>query len=1151
MGCGMSRLPAEPKLVGRDHEIEQLAQYLHSALNGNGAAVFISGEAGVGKTRLVSEFLTLAKKKGAGIFAGWCLSEANIPYFPFREAFNSYISAMSYGKTKSVISKQLRTTGWLEDSEFAQEPKIHEPYLTPQIERDRTFEAAARVLLQLSTQEPLILFLDDLHWADPLSLALLHYLSRECRDSRLLIIGTYRLEELAHAEGERPHPLEETMFSMSREDLLTKIELNRLKRNDFPELLKSIFRSSLNEEFEEKLFEETEGNPLFAIEMLNMLADEGYLSEKDERWALTAPMEKIGIPSKVYEVIARRIVRLDREKRKLLDIAAVCGHSFTPDTLSRALTVDLTDVLQMLVELEQKHRLIHSIDSEFEFTHHKIREVTYGSLPTELRRIYHLKIARCFEQALTKQITDGYMADMVLHSIEGGASEKAFEYLLKLGEKAASIHANAQAIDYLNKALETAQKTSSLATNENFAKIYKHRGTAWLNQDEKAKARSDFNLMLQNATNISDESMIAEAHYWLGTTYETYFGEMEEAMRHLTTAVEMTRKTGNKPLEARILRAIGYALLWGLDTMDEGCMRLEESSRICKETGDKVIEASNLEWLGFYYNWKGEFNRAKENLNKAIALEEEVGSAHTKIWKLWFLSMVLGGKGEYNEAISTAQKCLQQARAHARDSGDWSIVSIILNTLGWFYHDLSNIELATKYNNESLENARAHQKSRASGAVPMSLLNLGMDCLYKNNYEKAEKYFKKVVNQYQQHRVGWWRIETRILLGRGVIALAKGDFQQALAFAEDSLAISEKAGAKKYIAYGLKLKAEVLAKMGKIEEAVKLIENALKLAQQVGNPPLLWQIHYSFGLLGEKHGDAQKANEHYAKAIALIEAVASQLNDAVLKSTLLTSQETRAVRDAYSRTTSILERGVGLERFEHAFLQAALAALSEVTIGETFEVRLDITNAAQKPAVLVRVEIPVPSVLKITGISPKYELKDSAINLKGKRIEPKKVEAIRLWAVASESGIVRISPRIVYVDELGKFRICQPDPIAVAVYPPGKFQFKTSYAERVFEFLTKAFVEDYMRRRLSLENSGWRTRVQIAKNAHVPMSSLYRTTSRKGTAISEPERRGLIELRIFSGGRGRGGNITKARIAYEKDIVKRHVDGQVMKIIKK
>lgn len=894
------RLPAEPTLIGREQQFEQLLQHLDSAFNGQGTTVFIGGEAGVGKTRLVTEFLNLARKKRTGVLCGWCLSEAAVPYFPFTEAFDTCISTISDAKMKMVMKKHLGIAGWLRGPEIARESKARELFLTPEIERDRTFEAVATALLQLSAHEPTILFLDDLHWADHLSLALLHYLARKCRNSRLLIIGTYRSEELVRTKEEKLHPLEETMFSMSREDLLTKMELSRLNQNDFPALLKSIFHSSFDEEFVEKLYRETEGNPLFVLETLNLLAEEGFLSERGGQWVLTAPTEKIGVPSKVHEVIIRRISRLEREERKLLDLAAVYGHSFNPDTLRRTLDLDIADVLEKLVEIEQRHKLIRSIDSTFEFTHQKIREVIYENLQGELRRVYHLKAADCLEQVLAEKISDGYLADIAFHYVEGGIPEKAFEFLVRLGEKAVGIYANVQAIEHLNKALEATQKKLSLATDENLAKIYKLRGRAWLRQDEKAKARNDFNLMLQNATNISDESMIAEAHYWLGNAYEPYFGEMGEAMRHLTIAVEMARKIGNKPLEARSLGAIGDALTWGLDTMDKGRLRIEESSRICKEIGDKITEASNLQMLGIYYNWKGEFDQAKENLNKALALAEEIGSIAGTIDKLWFLDIVLAGDGEYNEAISTGQRCLQLAR----DQGHWSTVSMVLNTLGWICHDLSNVELALKYNNEAIENARGHQKSRASGAVPMSLLNLGMDYLYENDYENAEKYFKEVINAYEQHRVGWWRIETRILLGRGEISLAKGDYTQALKFSQDSLAISEMAGAKKYIAKGLKLKAEVLAEMGNIDEAIKLMENALKLAQQVGNPPILWQTHHSFGLLFEKQGNPQKANEHYAEAIALIEATASRLNDPSFRNSLLTATRTQAIRGAYSRTKS-------------------------------------------------------------------------------------------------------------------------------------------------------------------------------------------------------------------------------------------------------
>jgi len=867
-------------------------------LSGKGTTVFICGEAGVGKTRLVNEFLALAKKMGAKILSGWCLSEAAIPYFPFTEAFNTYISTISNEKAKSNMKKELGITGWLKGPEFARESKARELFSTPEIERDRTFEAVASILLQRSAQESLILFLDDLQWADHLSLALLHYLARKCKNSRLLIIGAYRPEELIRTEEKRLHPLEQTMFSMSREDLLIKMELGRLKRNDFPQLLRSIFHSLIDNEFVEKLYDETEGNPLFAIETLNLLVDEGFLSEKEGQWILMAPTEKIGIPSKIHEVITRRITRLGREERRLLDLAAVCGHSFNPDIMSKIMASDVADVLQTLVEIEQRHMLIRPEDSTFEFTHHKIREVIYGNLHGELRRVYHLKTASCLEQVVTERIPDSHIADIALHYVEGGAPEKAFEYLLKLGEKAVNIFANMQAIDYLDKALEATQKNANLATGENLVEIYKLRGRAWLSQGERAKASNDFNLLLQNATSIGDESMIAEAHYWLGYAL-TELGKIDEGKLRLTRALEIARKIGNKHVEAGSLIGLLESLFVYADTMEEARMQIEESLRICREITDRVLEVQCLNYLGFYYDWKGEFKRAKETFNEALALAEEMDDRRGKMWALLLSGLVHAGEGEYNSAISALQRCLQLSR-------DWGIVDSVpqaLNILGWIYHDLGDMELAMKHNNEGLKTTRIHQESLGiAGAQPACLVNLGMDYLHKNDYGNAKKYFQEANSLIHLHPMAKWRFETRILLGLGEILLAEGDYAQALKSAEDSLAISEKAGAKKYIAKGLKLKAEVLAKMGKTEEAIELMQNALKFAQEVGNPPLLWQTHYSLGLLLETQGNLQKANEHYVQAIALIEETASKLKDASLKNSLLTAQQTKAIHDAYAKT---------------------------------------------------------------------------------------------------------------------------------------------------------------------------------------------------------------------------------------------------------
>jgi hypothetical protein len=174
-------------------------------------------------------------------------------------------------------------------------------------------------------------------------------------------------------------------------------------------------------------------------------------------------------------------------------------------------------------------------------------------------------------------------------------------------------------------------------------------------------------------------------------------------------------------------------------------------------------------------------------------------------------------------------------------------------------------------------------------------------------------------------------------------------------------------------------------------------------------------------------------------------------------------------------------------------------------------------------------------------------MENGSIDMKGKRLEPLKVESIKLRLQATEAGVINLSPQIIYVDDLGKFRTCKPEPISITIHPKLTFEFKTKAAQTVFEFLIRAFVQDYMRQRITLEKAGWRTLMQIVKHGKVSKSSVYGVEGRRGPAISELERRGLIETRVFTGERGRGGRILKMRISYKRETIKRYIDQYIMK----
>ncbi len=221
----------EPVLVGREGELEKLQNYLYSTTTGKGLTVFVSGEAGSGKTRLINEFLSSIKANEVHILRSWCLSNIAAPYFPFMEAFNAYFS-----KTPSEEKPDIKA--WLAGPKQARKSEKLQN-LTPQGWQDPTFAAVTEALSSSSAKKIVILFIEDMHWADSASLSLLHYIPRTMSPKKILVLVTFRSEELtADAEGP-PHPLEEELRLMKLEDIFCKSDLpfhgkNRMRVHGAP-----------------------------------------------------------------------------------------------------------------------------------------------------------------------------------------------------------------------------------------------------------------------------------------------------------------------------------------------------------------------------------------------------------------------------------------------------------------------------------------------------------------------------------------------------------------------------------------------------------------------------------------------------------------------------------------------------------------------------------------------------------------------------------------------------------------------------------------------------------------------------------------------------------------------------------------------------
>jgi len=287
--------------------------------------------------------------------------------------------------------------------------------------------------------------------------------------------------------------------------------------------------------------------------------------------------------------------------------------------------------------------------------------------------------------------------------------------------------------------------------------------------------------------------------------------------------------------------------------------------------------------------------------------------------------------------------------------------------------------------------------------------------------------------------------------------------------------------------------------------------------------------------------------EEREEGLNRLESIVEKGNLAMSLVIVLPDSRLTGTTNLFSAPTPTHEEAVGNERFKHAELEANLTISKEATAGEQIEVRLDIINVGREPGLLVRVQSLAPTEFKVGSSSPQLKVEDNLVDIKGKRIMPLKVESLKLWMQSKETGSFTLKPQIVYVDEVGNFKQCFPKPATITVYPKIELEFRTNAAQKVFEYLVRSFVEDYMRRKLVLKESGWRSYVQIIKKAKVSARKIYGSKGIPGKGISELQRRGLIETRIFLGERGRGGRIVKTRICYDREVVKRLVDQKVAK----
>ncbi len=497
--------------VGRERELRQLDGFLHRALAGQGTVCFVTGEAGSGKTALVTEFARRAEETHADlvIAIGGCNAQTGIgdPYLPFREVLGlltgdveaklaqGTITQKTAGRLRDFLRISGQTlveigpdligifvpgaklavraatfaadkAGWLERLEKLEERSAvvaggH------RLDQSRIFEQYTDVLLALAAKRPLMLVLDDLHWADASSISLLFHLGRRIGESRVLMLGTYRPEDVAQGRAGEQHPLEGVVSEFKRYLGDIWVDLGQAVGSDgqrFVDALLDMEANRLGESFRRELLRRTGGNALFTTELLRDMQERGALVRDQEgRWVEGPALDWGALPARVEGVIEKRIGWLEAEEREALTVASVEGEEFTAEVVARVQAVDERGFVRRLSgELEKQHHLVSAQGirrlgaqrlSLYRFRHNLFHKYLYGSLDEVERAYLHEDVGNVLETLYGNQVGE-ISVQLARHFQEAGIADRAIDYLQQAANRAVRLSANQEAVAHLTKALE-------------------------------------------------------------------------------------------------------------------------------------------------------------------------------------------------------------------------------------------------------------------------------------------------------------------------------------------------------------------------------------------------------------------------------------------------------------------------------------------------------------------------------------------------------------------------------------------------------------------------------------------------------------------------------------------------------------------------